>query len=91
MTRHETLMSKKKKKDPVPPKKQKKHRKLSLYLMCIRHINVHFASLKICLESGHTHAQMLAYIGLLLHVLLLLPMGSFLPLFPIYPQQRERE
>lgn len=35
-----------------------------------------------------THTQMLAYIGLFLHVLLLVPMGSFLPLF--FSSERER-
>lgn len=38
-----------------------------------------------------THTQMLAYIGLFLHVLLLLPMGSFLPLFSLSPAEKEKK
>ncbi len=34
---------------------------------------------------------MLAYIGLLLHVLLLVPMGSFLPLFSSSPAERKKK
>ncbi len=39
----------------------------------------------------HTHTQMLAHIGLLLHVLLLLPMGSFLPLFCSSPAEIKKK
>lgn len=58
-----------------------KIQKTFFLLICILHI---------CgLESEHK--QMLAYIGLFLRVLLLLPEGSFLPLFSTSPTEKERK